>query len=984
MIEQIHIYGFGKWSNVTFDMNSSLTIIKGHNESGKTSIKQFILYVLFDLPLQTKKQYEPKDGSRFGGKVFLRNEQNEFIIVERSTDRNKGKAICFVEGVEYGEERLKLILNGMDRHTFENIFAFDDQELQRLSSLKGEEIGKVLFGIGLSGSDHITKLDKSLVRKMDEWFKKKGKKPIINEQIGKINDLQKQVKQLEEQQENYNKLVEQRNTLNHKLAETKSEIDESKVKKRTTEKYLQAKEAIQNYQYNNEKLKEMEKVTTFPEMGIERLQQLKEWILPIESERHATNNKLEKVISSLHNKEKALLPDERYEQLKGVEVLAQDFYVIEKQIKEKTKEIESTRLFLSEERQQLGVENSLNLKDYSLSIFTEEKWKTLAKAKEQLNDESQRLQSEVKSLEQDQELMTEKVHQEESNLLGEEELRQLKEQMDHHQQSKWKEHFIQEQQLQQKKDQQKIVRKVTKLAQGSFLFGVISLLLGLMYGFFTHQNIGYFIGGIVFILSFLLRSVLLKNTKGLHVPVISEPINTADTISKQEYEALQNKQMKHEDAKNNVKNWTEKLEETQRILLHCKEKQDQVTASQKRLQEEMENEQETYPFLKVISVEYWPAFFHKIILLQKKEQELFEKEEDLERLKGKVEHYRQIGTQLLQVCHIEVENQDELWNALLSQKAAEIKNRNVLEQLQEEKRNLQETLQKLDSKLAPYKQEKQELLNLANVSDEEAFMKKGKLFLERSNLLIKQQEWLQHIQFVCTEDVKPIVESAWNWDEVFSEKARLAERIELLEEKRNKQMQQLADCKAQLKQLEENEQLSELRHQLSLLKNELREQVKQWMTYKAAHSFLHKTKEVYQKEYLPEIVERASHYLERLTKGRYIKVLLPIDDETIRVETVDRILFDVTQLSTGTTAQTYVALRLALSEVMNHSYGVPFLIDDAFVHFDGVRRKEMFTILEEISKQQQIMYFTCNDTYFHENEEIKAVMLEENTTVFTR
>lgn len=53
-IKEITIYGFGRWVDQTFSFsNSNLITLLGDNESGKTTLHQFIIYMLFGM---TKKR----------------------------------------------------------------------------------------------------------------------------------------------------------------------------------------------------------------------------------------------------------------------------------------------------------------------------------------------------------------------------------------------------------------------------------------------------------------------------------------------------------------------------------------------------------------------------------------------------------------------------------------------------------------------------------------------------------------------------------------------------------------------------------------------------------------------------------------------------------------------------------------------------------------------------------------------------------------
>ncbi|QGS68453.1 AAA family ATPase [Oceanobacillus sp. 143] len=44
------IYGFGKWVDYSIDFTDELAIIYGENESGKSTIQRFILFMFLDYP----------------------------------------------------------------------------------------------------------------------------------------------------------------------------------------------------------------------------------------------------------------------------------------------------------------------------------------------------------------------------------------------------------------------------------------------------------------------------------------------------------------------------------------------------------------------------------------------------------------------------------------------------------------------------------------------------------------------------------------------------------------------------------------------------------------------------------------------------------------------------------------------------------------------------------------------------------------------
>lgn len=134
---------------------------------------------------------------------------------------------------------------------------------------------------------------------------------------------------------------------------------------------------------------------------------------------------------------------------------------------------------------------------------------------------------------------------------------------------------------------------------------------------------------------------------------------------------------------------------------------------------------------------------------------------------------------------------------------------------------------------------------------------------------------------------------------------------------------------------------------------------KRWSILKTAQAMLRETKQLYKEKYLQDVLEQATNYFSYITDHKYQRIIAPTDKQPFLVETSQRIKFSVHELSQGTIDQLYVSLRLAIGEVMGEKHQLPFIIDDAFVHFDSTRLNRILPILTSISKKKQIIFFTC-------------------------
>ncbi|WP_162255257.1 AAA family ATPase, partial [Lactiplantibacillus pentosus] len=72
-IKRLDIAGFGKFQQRQFTFGDGLQVIYGLNESGKSTLRAFILGMLFGFPSRRHplERYEPQGTSQYGGSIDL-------------------------------------------------------------------------------------------------------------------------------------------------------------------------------------------------------------------------------------------------------------------------------------------------------------------------------------------------------------------------------------------------------------------------------------------------------------------------------------------------------------------------------------------------------------------------------------------------------------------------------------------------------------------------------------------------------------------------------------------------------------------------------------------------------------------------------------------------------------------------------------------------------------------------------------------------
>ncbi len=165
----------------------------------------------------------------------------------------------------------------------------------------------------------------------------------------------------------------------------------------------------------------------------------------------------------------------------------------------------------------------------------------------------------------------------------------------------------------------------------------------------------------------------------------------------------------------------------------------------------------------------------------------------------------------------------------------------------------------------------------------------------------------------------------------------------------------------------------------------------QLVTAKTAYQRAQERNEVYQLTYdllaearagtlkraQEQLGPRTAAYLERLTHGRYRQAWI---DPELQIELADPAQPDrrisPRRLSRGAQDQLYMATRLALVDLLFPAANPPILLDDPFVHFDPQRLAAAIDICCELAGERQLLLFTCSDRYNHVGHHIHMPGIE--------
>ncbi|MHA5206141.1 AAA family ATPase [Oenococcus oeni] len=228
-IKRIHISGFGKFSDFNLDFKNDLQVIYGQNEAGKSTLRQFITGILFGFA-QNKRQssnlYEPRNRSQYGGDLVFEQDGSLWDVSRLGRTQSKLE-ITDQNGnhVNNPEIFLTKLLSPFSQDSFEDIFSFDQEQLNEIRSLSGKELSDRLLSFSVVNADQWQSLSKELDKNASVMFglTKTSKRPI-NQLLAEHQQISNQLNSMGGQLSDYRKSSQQKKSTLKRIAELDSQL----------------------------------------------------------------------------------------------------------------------------------------------------------------------------------------------------------------------------------------------------------------------------------------------------------------------------------------------------------------------------------------------------------------------------------------------------------------------------------------------------------------------------------------------------------------------------------------------------------------------------------------------------------------------------------------------------------------------------------------------------------------------------------------
>jgi uncharacterized protein YhaN len=986
IIKEIQIYGYGKLENITISNLDHFTVFYGENEAGKSTIMSFIHSMLFGFPtkVQTEQRYEPKSGTRYGGKLLIQTNDKQSIVIERTKGKSTGDVTVTLEdGTRGGEDLLKELLSRMDKSLYQSIFSFNLQGLQNIQQLKKEDLGRFLFSTGAVGTDRLFSIESMLQKELDERFKPSGKKPVINEKLKEIKEVYSELKKAESKNEGYWQLIRQRDELVQEISRLARVEEDLNKEQQKLQEWKKLEPVAKELEYLKEKIKETPPVP-FPVDGVKRLEQITQWMKPLEAQKERLERKLldlqQEIVQFQPNVE--LLEKE----LEIQEVL--DRLPLLETLQEEEKGLRIQLEHLHRQKREWTDKLHIHLKDDVLlkidtSMFMKERVNVAQKQRWKLNEKKEELDELFEQERSNLELLERKINACKSEVLPEKELRELEEKVGLSNTSNVKNDLLEVRRtIDMLKGYEEAANKESKNHSFQVLiFSIVCLFLG-VFGLLKSEplfiaiSIGLFV--MVMFFSFFAKTKNKKTSVRMQLEellkkerYLDEQVQTSDIMKFHEYSArLEKEKQKMEELHLLNVRWEQQNNQYERI----------ISEFEKWETESGENELELILIAKklCLSEEVAKSYLSEAFDLLERLKGVTHEQNVLKlQIDKKIEAIQKISMSIEELGRLFIEKQvpilqiaHELRNRLREEQQKNMIYGGKKEKLQESK----DELGRVQSELQQFENEKKQLFVLAEVEHEEAYRINGLKMDKQTERKNKVEELQRQLAFTTLSEQE--IQELLKISDVEKVIQETSSAFEDHLRRREHALKDLSETKHQISILEKGGQYSELLHRYTQLKAELDEEAKEWARFALAKELLNKTVRIFNDEKLPAVIEKAEEYLSFLTDGNYLRIVPKENGNGFYIHRKDYSVFEANELSQATMEQVYVAIRLALVTTIYKKKPFPIIIDDSFVNFDHIRTSRVLQLLKQLTNNQ-VLFFTCHRHLLDYFTNSQIIRLEE-------
>lgn len=939
-IRKIEIYGYGKWVDRPFDDMQDLQVFHGKNEAGKSTLSSFINSVLFGFPSARKKDqnlYVPKQTQAYGGRLFLEGTRFGDVIVERVKDRNKGQAVVTLpDGVQQTTKNLGRFLLGMDSETFESLYTFKIDSLLSLKKTQKEDLNHYLLSIGTSGSERLLQLAKEYRDEAAKRFKPSGSVPPLNKKIQAAEKLQRKLQQAKAKNATYEASLLQLSDSQKQQTELLTRQQHLEQEQTAITESLRLADSYQEWKRLNKEITAVD-YSEVPEDARYQWQNQQEKIAALIQAQTQLQERSAQLQKQLDEYAHAGWYKEHQSEFAALQHGAARTQAHLNKITYLENEISTNKADLAKQKLAFGL---------NLALPAPEPLKEDERGKlQQLGQDITKVEEQLLRLDH-----SISFHEEQLESLQQEEGRLRHEKLAD-------DAYAALQREVQQPDQPSNATAPTKpnpIGTASLIaaagFVALSFLLP---GF---RTVAWALAAMLAVLGvFLAARKPAKNKDEAASPQRSR-------------EQAMEQFLKQAAVRERIEAVSKELEALQDKFLKLLNSREEAEEQGKVLQTEWTSflQKKGYP-ARMTAAELLQA--DPGAMLAEKADLILKQEAEISELKLAVDRWNEQTAFIRSRFHLEHLGAAEMVARFSEIQTAVVVEENMAGHVQEKINELQQELGQVQRDLAESHQLRQRLLDQANAKTEADFYQLLAL-KEKQEQNLKRKEFLD-------EQVSGREQLLNRYGDVKKSTA-LKEKNELELQRIKAELAKLqrteVELRHQLEQLEEGGTYSALLQEFALAETELRELAVEWAGLVTAGEWIEGALRYGKEDRLPLMLEDTITYFSRLTEGAYTSIAF--QKNGMKVQRKDGTTFFPNELSQGTVEQLYIALRLAFVKNTADIVSMPILIDDGFVNFDNDRKNIMFTLLDELSKDVQVLFFTFDDACMQRFPQEQVYMLK--------
>ncbi len=932
----------------------------------------FIHSVLFGFPprQQSELRYEPKFHSAYGGQIIIESSRYGEVMIERVKGKSSGDVtVKLADGTTGNDQLLEKLLSGMDKWMYQSIFSFNLEGLQEVQRLKGEAIGRYLLAAGTVGTDLLVSEEERIQKEAEQLFKPNGRKPKLNELLKTLREQEQELKKAKQQNNDYESLISKKTALLAEIETANIQANKCKQELLTINELIEKWPMLKENEQIHERLEKIGHIQ-FPVDGLTRFEKISDRMHTLSSRMRSLDKKLEDISQqmSIHTDiDKFDLIVEKGDKLVQEWPL---FLQNEAEIKELARKLEDCQSRINE------ISLVLNLSNEKLELLPEANlgFDIKGKIREGL-DQSLSLKgkltgisSQIEKVENDLVYVEKKCIDIETDLIPEYEFKQLQREIENKQSEaellREKERLLHLMEIEKRKDKQK---KKTVIIHGCF--GLISFGL-LIWSILSTQWFITSFALLTFIYFLVITVISYKKDQNndfeQRISAITEMLEKKGDKDSLLFQQQLQLRKEWKEIYRELEQYKQRLEDheqqKQEIIRLIEENDNRLNQLKKELGFELD-------FSNQRLGDAYELLLELVSLLGIEKKEKFRLKLKEERHQNWIEKIEALAKQL----DLSLLDPRELYVQINMKIKAEKENNLRKRELLVKQQDILVELQSLKIELDEYEVSIKELHELAGTENEEDYRKKEREFQEVNNLKARKALLDTQLDEVIIEKAS----SSPSLNNVKDKQFKVQEKLKEINENIDQFRHELAATSYKIHTLEEGGTYTENLHRFHQLQSSFNEEAKEWAKLVIAKAIIRKTMDQFIKERFPKVIKKAEENLAFLTEEKYHRIYFQDHDQLI-VERFDGTLFAPIELSQGTQEILYTAFRFALVDVIHCDYPLPVIVDDGFVNFDKKRTKKVLALLEKMSGDTQILFFSCHEHLCKHFDEKNITILSEN------